>query len=97
MIPHKLNQIDQGLRGKQYQRRLRSGVREWHTGDGKIRPMPGQGEEETILTAEGYPHHLLVPEDTENASLLPTGWTFFSQDGGARSLKCNIWRTLFWG
>src|SRR5690348_5030709 len=81
MIPHKLNQIDQGLRGKQHHMWLRSWARGWHTGNGEIRPVPGQGEQKAILTAEGYPRLLLVPEDPEDASLLPAGWTFLSQDG----------------
>jgi hypothetical protein len=95
MIPHKPNKLDQGLRGQQRRAWWRIGAGRWRKGDGKIRPVPGQGEQETILTPEDYPGLLLAPEDTADASRLPAGRTLLGQDRGARSLKCNIRCDLF--
>lgn len=95
MIPHKLNQLDQGLRGEQRRVRLLSGPRGLHKGDGKVRPVPGQGEEEAILTAEDDPGFLLAPEDPTDPSPLPAGRALLSQDRGTCSLKCNIRCYLF--
>lgn len=97
MIPHKLNQLDQGLRGEQRRGRLLRRARRWHKRDGKVCPVPGQGEEEAILTAENYPGFLLAPEDTADASPLPASGTLLGQDRGACPLKCNIRCDLFWG
>lgn len=97
MIPHQPNQLDQGLRGKQHRIRLCSETGGRHKGNGKVCPVPGQGEEEAILTAKDDPGFLLVPEDPADASPLPAGATLLSQDRGTRSLKCNIWCDLFWG
>ena len=97
MIPHKLNQLDQGLRGEQRRIRLHSGAGKRRKGDGKVCPLPGQGEQEAILTAENNPGFLLAPEDPADASLLPAGETLLGQDRGTRSLKCNIRCCLFWG
>ncbi len=97
MIPHKPHQLDQGLRGEQRWTRVRIGAGRWCKGDGKVRPVPGQGEQETILTAEDDPRSLLAPEDAADASPLPAGGTLLGQDRSARSLKCNIRCCLFWG
>ena len=97
MIPHKLNQFDQGLGGEQRRVRVLSRARGRYKGNGKVRPMPGQGEQEAILTAEDHPGFLLVPEDAADASPLPAGGTLLGQDRGTRSLKCNIRCCLFWG
>jgi hypothetical protein len=97
MIPHKPNEIDEGLWGEQGWRRLLSGVGGWHGRKGKIRPLPGQGEQEPIVTAQDYPGFLSAPEHTTNASPLSAGGTLLSQDRGTRSLKCNIRRGLFGG
>ena len=97
MIPHKLNQLDQGLRGEQRRIRLHSGAGKRRKGDGKVCPLPGQGEQEAILTAEDDPGLLLAPEDTADASPLPAGGTLLGQDRGTRSLKCNIRCDLFGG
>src|SRR5712692_2042726 len=97
MIPYKPNQLDQRLRGEKGWARLRSGAGRRHKEDGKVRPVPGQGEQETILTAKDHPRLLLAPEDTADASPLPAGGTLFGQDRGTRSLKCNIRCDLFWG
>ena len=59
--------------------------------------MPGQGKQEAILTAQDDPGFLLAPEDAADASLLPAGGALLGQDGGTRSLKCNIRCYLFWG
>ena len=97
MISHKLNQLDQGLRGEQRRGWLRSGAEGRRKGDGKVRPVPGQGEQETILTTEDHPGSLLAPEDAVDASRLPAGGTLLGQNRGTRSLKCNIRCDLFWG
>ncbi len=97
MIPHKPHQLDQGLRGEKGWVRSRIGTRERRKGYGKVRPVPGQGKQETILTAEDYPGSLLAPEDAADASRLPAGGTLLGQDRGTRSLKCNIRCDLFWG
>ena len=97
MIAHKANQLDQGLRGEQRRARVRIGAGRWRKGYGKVHPVPGQGEQETILTTEDYPGLLLAPEDTADASRLPAGGTLLGQDRGACSLKCNIRCCLFWG
>ena len=97
MIAHKLNQSDQDLRGEQRRGRLRIGTGGRRKGDRKVRPVPGQGEQEAILTAEDHPGFLLVPEDAADASPLPAARTLLGQDRGTRSLKCNIWCYLFWG
>jgi len=55
MIAYKPNQLDQGLRGQKGWARLRSGAGRRREGDGKVRPVPGQGEKETILTAQEHP------------------------------------------
>ena len=97
MISHKANQLDQGLRGEKNRARghICTGGR-W-AGHGKVCPVPGDGEEQTILTTEDYPGLLLAPEDTADASRLPAGGTLLGQDRGACSLKCNIRCCLFWG
>jgi hypothetical protein len=97
MIAHKLHQTDQDLRGEQRRARLRIGTGGRHKGNGKVRPVPGQGEQEAILTAEDDPGILLTPEDATDAPPLPAGGTLLGQDRGTRSLKCNIRCYLFWG
>ena len=97
MISHKPNQFDQGLWGEQRRVRLPSRPRGRCKGNGKVRPVPGQGEQEAILTAQDDPGFLLAPEDAADASLLPAGETLLGQDRGTRSLKCNIRCCLFWG
>jgi hypothetical protein len=97
MIPQKPNQLDQGLRGEKGWGRSRIGTGGRRKGYGKVRPVPGQGKQETILTAEDYPGSLLAPEDAADASHLPAGGTLLSQDRGTHSLKCNIRCDLFWG
>ena len=97
MIPHKLNQLDQGLWGEQRRIRLLSRARGRHKGDGKVHPVPGQGEEEAILTAQDDPGFLLAPEDAADASPLSASGTLLGQDCGACSLKCNIRCCLFRG
>ena len=97
MIPHKSGQLDQGLRGEQRRGWVRSGAGKRRKGDGKIRPVPGQGEQEAILTAEDDPGLSPTPEDAADASPLPAGGTLLGQDRGTCSLKCNIRCTLFWG
>ena len=95
MIPHKLNQFDQGLWGEQRRVRLLSRARGRYKGNGKVRPVPGQGEQEPILTAQDDPGFLLAPEDAADASPLPAGGTLLGQDRGTCSLKCNIRCDLF--
>jgi hypothetical protein len=97
MIPHKLNQLDQGLWGQQRRVRGLSQARGRHSRDGKVRPVPGQGKQEAILTAQDDPGFLLAPEDAADASLLPAGATLLGQDRGTCSLKCNIRCGLFGG
>jgi hypothetical protein len=97
MIPHKLNQLDQGLRGEQRRVRLRSGAGKRRKGNGKVRPVPGQAEQEAILTTKDDPGLLLAPEDTTDAPRLPAGGTLLGQDRGTCSLKYNIRCDLFWG
>jgi hypothetical protein len=97
MIPHKPNQLDQGLWGEKDRARLLKGTGGRRAGQGKVRPVPGQGEQETILTTEDHPGSLLAPEDAADASRLPAGGTLLGQDRGTRSLKCNIRCDLFWG
>jgi hypothetical protein len=97
MIPHKSNQLDQGLWGEKDWVRLLKHSRGRQKGPGKVRPVPGQGEQETILAAEEHPGSLLAPEDAADASRLPAGGTLLGQDRGTRSLKCNIRCDLFWG
>jgi hypothetical protein len=97
MIAHKLHQFDQGLWGEQQRIPWLSRARGRHTGDGKVRPVPGQGEQEAILTAQNDPGVLLVPEDAADASFLPAGGTLLGQDRGTCSLKCTIRCCLFGG
>jgi hypothetical protein len=97
MIPYKLNQLDQGLWSEQCRVRVLSRVRGRHRRDRKVCPVPGQGEEEAILTAQHNPGVLLAPEDAADVSLLPAGCHLLSQDRGLCSLKCNIRCDLFWG
>ena len=97
MILHKPHTLDQSLWGQQDRARSRMGIRRRRKGDGKVRPVPGQGEQETILTTEDHPRGLLAPEDAADASPLPAGGTLLGQDRGTRSLKCNIRCDLFWG
>jgi hypothetical protein len=97
MIPYKPNQLDEGLWRKQRRTRLHSAPRMRWQGDGKIRPVPGQGEQETILAAQEHPGFFLAPEDPADASPLPTGRALLGQDRGTCSLKCNIRCNLFWG
>lgn len=96
MIPHKPNQLDERLRSEERWGQWFGRVRGLPTGDGEIRPLPGQGEQETIVTAQDHPGFLVAPEDPTDVSPLPTGGTLFSQDRGPRSLKCNIRCCLFW-
>ena len=97
MISHKPDQLDQGLRGEQdWGRRLKH-IGEWHNGQGKVRPVPGQGEQGTILTTKDDPGNLLAPEDTADTSRLPAGGTLLGPDRGTCSLKCNIRCDLFCG
>ncbi len=95
MIPYKLNHLDQGLWSEQCRVRMLSRARGRHRRDGKVCPVPGQGEEEAILTAQDSPGFLLAPEDAADASLLPAGGTLLGQDRGTRSLKCNKRCNLF--
>ncbi len=97
MIPHKPHKLDQSLWGEQDRARSRICISRRRKGDGKVRPVPGQGEQEPILTTEDHPGLLLAPEDTADASPLPAGGTLLGQDRGPRSLKCNIRCDLFWG
>ena len=97
MISHKLHQFDQGLWGEQHWGRWLSRARGRHTGDGKVRPAPGQGEQEAILAAQNDPGFLLVPEDAADTSFLPAGGTLLGQDRSTCPLKCNIRCCLFWG
>jgi hypothetical protein len=97
MIPHKLNQLDQGLWGQQRWVHWLSQLRGRYTRDGKICPVPGQEKQEAILRAQDDPGFPLAPEDAADASLLPAGTTLLSQDRGACSLKCNIRCALFGG
>ncbi len=97
MIPHKLNQLDQGLWGEKGWAWSRIGTGGRRKGYGKVRPVPRQGEQEPILTAEDDPGLGLSPEDTADASPLPAGGILLSQDRGMCSLKCNIRCDLFGG
>ncbi len=97
MIPHKPHKLDQGLWGEKDWTRSLKHIGGWHNGQGKIRPVPGQGKQETVLTAEDHPGSLLAPEDAAHASRLSAGGTLLGQDRGTRSLKCNIRCDLFWG
>jgi len=97
MIPHTPNKLYQGLWGEQDRARSLKRTRGRRKGQGKVRPVPGQGEQETILTAEDHPGGLLAPKDAADASRLPAGGTLLGQDRGTRSLKCNIRCYLFWG
>ncbi len=97
MIPHKPHQLDQRLWGQQDRARSRMCISRRRKGDGKVRPMPGQGELKTIVTTEDHPGLLLAPEDASDASSLPASGTLLGQDRGTCSLKCNIRCYLFWG
>jgi hypothetical protein len=97
MIPHKPHQLDQGLRGEKgrAQGHIDTGGR--RMGYGKVRPVPGQAEQEAILTTEDDPGLSLSPEDAADAPCLPAGGTLLGQDRGTCSLKCNIRCDLFGG
>lgn len=97
MIPYKLKQLDERLRGEPHQIWLCRWVRGRHKRDGKVRPLPGQGEQESILTAQDDPRFLLAPEDAADASSLPAGRALLGQDRRTHSLKCNIRCCLFGG
>ena len=97
MIPHKPHQLDKRLRGEKGWARSRIGTGGRRKGYGKVRPVPGQAEQKTILTAEDDPGLGLSPEDAADASPLPAGGTLLGQDRGMCSLKCNIRCDLFWG
>src|SRR5690349_11863568 len=97
MIPHKSNQLDQSLWGEKDWVRSLKPTRRRRNRQGKVGPVPGQGKQETILTAKDHPGGLLAPEDAADASRLPAGGTLLGQDRGARSLKYNIRCYLFWG
>lgn len=97
MIPHQPHQLSQSLWGEQDRARSRICTGGRWKGYGKVRPVPGQGEQETILTAEDHPGSLLTPEDAADASRLPASRALLGQDRGTRSLKCNIRCYLFWG
>jgi hypothetical protein len=97
MIPHQPHQLDKRLRGEKSRARLCIGTGRQRMGYGKVRPVPGQAEQKTILTAEDDPGLGLSPEDTADASPLPAGGTLLGQDRGTCSLKCNIRCDLFWG
>ncbi len=97
MIPRKLNQRDQGLWAEQGRRGWLIGIGRRCGRNGKVRPAPGQGEQETILTAQDHPGFLLAPEDAADVSPLPTDGALLSQDRSPRSLKCNIRCRLFGG
>ena len=97
MIAHKSYKLDQSLWGEKDRARSLKHTRGGWNRQGKVRPVPGQGKQETILTAEDDPGGLLAPEDTADASPLPAGRTLLGQDRGTRSLKCNIRCCLFWG
>ena len=97
MIPHKPHQLDEGLWGQQYRARGLSRARRRVKGHGKVRPVPGYGEQEAILTAQNHPGFGFAPEDAYDAPLLSVGGTLFGHDRGPRSLKCNIRCGLFGG
>jgi hypothetical protein len=97
MIAHKLHQLDQRLWSKQDRARSRMRIRRMRHGGGKVRPVPGQGEQKTILTTQKHPGFLLAPEDVADASRLPTCGTLLGQNRGPCSLKYNIRCCLFWG
>jgi hypothetical protein len=96
-IPHKPHEFHQGLGSEQDRGRSRLCDRGWQKGQGKVCPLPGEGKQETILTAQDDPGLLLAPEDAADASPLPAGGTLLGQDRGTRSLKCNIRCYLFSG
>jgi hypothetical protein len=77
--------------GKQDRARSRMCIRRRRKGGGKIRPVPGQGEQKTILTTQKHPGLGLSPKDTADASHLPAGGTLLGQNRGTCSLKYNIW------
>ncbi len=97
MILHKPHTLDQRLWGQQDRARSRMCIRRRRKGGGKVRPVPGYGEQETILATEDHPGSILAPEDAADASRLPAGGTLLGQDRGTCSLKCNIRCDLFWG
>jgi hypothetical protein len=97
MISHKPHQLDKRLRSEKGWAGSRMGTGGRRMGYGKVRPVPGQGEQETILTAQDDPGLGLAPEDAADASPLPAGATLLRQDRGTCSLKCNIRCALFWG
>ena len=97
MVAHKPHQLDQGLRSEQGQVGLGGEVGKRGKGAGKVGPVPGQGEHQTIVTAQGNPGGLLAPEDPPDPSFLPAGATLLRQDRSSCSLKCNIGCCLFWG
>ena len=96
MIPQKSNKLDQGLWGEKGRTGSLKHIGRQRKGYGKVRPVPGQGKQEPILTAKDHPGSLLAPEDAADASRLPAGGTLLGQDRGTRSLKCNIRCYLFW-
>jgi hypothetical protein len=84
MIPYKSHKLYQGLWGEKDRAWFLKRTRGRRAGHGKVCPVPGQGEQETILTAEDHPGFLLAPEDAADASRLPAGGTLLGQDRGAR-------------
>ena len=97
MIPHKPHQLDEGLWGQQYRARGLSQARRRVKGHGKVRPVPGEGEQEAIVTAQNHPGLGHSPEDASDAPLLSAGGALFGHDRGLCPFKCNIGCCLFWG
>ena len=96
-IPHKPNKLYQGLGSKEGRlwplRRLFGR----YDRNRKVRPLPGQGEQETVLRAQDHPWNPLAPEDAADAPRLPAGRALLSQDRGPRPHKCNIRCSVFRG
>jgi hypothetical protein len=66
-------------------------------GQRKVCPLPGEGKQLTVLTAQDYPGSFLAPEDSVDAPRLPAGRTLLGKDRGTHSLKYNIRCDLFGG
>jgi hypothetical protein len=96
-IPHKPHEFHQGLRSQKDREQVLRCFRGRHRRDGKVCPLPGEGKQLTVLTAQDHPGLFLAPEDVADASRLPAGGTLLGQDRGPCSLKCNIRCGLFWG
>lgn len=80
MVTYKPNQLDQGVRSEERRVGLGNGVGKWKLfkGVGKVSGVPGQGEHQTIVTAQNNPGSTLAPENPPDPSFFPAGATLLS-------------------